>query len=269
MSGHKISSITDFNCFLDNEYKDLNPCKENWYPIMYYDETIDLQKKRYMTVGINPSLTVNAKKHINKKILEIKEFSVKYERQEDKDDRCGVYRFNKFVSDKDYFKQKLILYQKEVKYSENPISYFKTLDHFFQAVKIDFEEDVFHYDFCQRRNTDSVTIGEWLSKNKYSNFNRLKHHLDLIVQLIQPEYVFIFNASLVQMLMENNFFDCCNLKPLYRKDHFQFYNEFMNYNGVSTRKETKFIIGNQLSGGATSRVYRANLVANVNRLINK
>ena len=58
-----------------------------------------------MTVGINPSLTVNAKKHINKKILEIKEFSVKYERQEDKDDRCGVYRFNKFVSDKDYFKQ--------------------------------------------------------------------------------------------------------------------------------------------------------------------
>ena len=74
MSGHKISSITDFNCFLDNEYKDLNPCKENWYPIMYYDETIDLQKKRYMTVGINPSLTVNAKKHINKKILEIKEF---------------------------------------------------------------------------------------------------------------------------------------------------------------------------------------------------
>ena len=45
MTEYKINSIADFNSFLDNEYKDLNPCKENWYPIMYYDETIDLRKK--------------------------------------------------------------------------------------------------------------------------------------------------------------------------------------------------------------------------------
>ena len=65
MNAKKINSISDFNSILDSEYKDLNPCGENWYPIMYYDETIDLKKKRYMTIGINPSLTENAEKNIN------------------------------------------------------------------------------------------------------------------------------------------------------------------------------------------------------------
>jgi hypothetical protein len=268
MNAKKINSISDFNSFLEKDYKSLNQSSDSWYPIMYYDEDIDLEKKRYMTLGINPSLTVNAKKHINKKILEIEEYSVKYEKKEDEKDNCGNLRFDKFSRKKDYYKKQLITYQKELKYSKKPISYFKTLDHFFQAVKIDFKEDVFHYDFCQRRNTDSVTIGEWLSKNKYSNFNRLIHHIDQIVQLIQPEYVFIFNALLVEMLMEKKFFDKnLDLKKI-GKD-FQLYNEYINDDGVCTRKDTKFIIGNQLSGGATSRVYRANLIANVNRLINK
>mgnify|MGYP001223605262 FL=1 len=268
MNAKKINCISDFNSLLDDDYKSLNQSSDSWYPIMYYDETIDLEKKRFITVGINPSLTVNAKKYINKKILKINEYSVKYEKKEDEKDNCGNLRFDKFSSNKDFYKKELINYQKEIKYSKKPISYFKFLDYFFQAVKIDFEEDVFHYDFCQRRNTDSVTIGEWLSKNKYSNFNRLIHHLDQIIQLIQPKYVFIFNASLVEMLMEKNFFDKnLDLKKI-GKD-FQLYNEYINDDGVCTRKDTKFIIGNQLSGGATSRVYRANLIANVNRLINK
>ena len=81
MNAKKINSISDFNSFLDEDYKSLNQSSDSWYPIMYYDEDIDLEKKRYMTLGINPSLTVNAKKHINKKILEIEEYSVKYEKK--------------------------------------------------------------------------------------------------------------------------------------------------------------------------------------------
>jgi hypothetical protein len=41
----------------------------------------------------------------------------------------------------------------------------------------------------------------------------------------------------------------------------------MDDNGVCERNGMKFIVGNQLSGGATSRVYRANLIANVRRLL--
>jgi hypothetical protein len=60
-----------------------------------------------------------------------------------------------------------------------------------------------------------------------------------------------------------------NRRDIIDKDDFQYYNEFMDDNGVCERNGMKFIVGNQLSGGATSRVYRANLIANVNRLINK
>ena len=42
----------------------------------------------------------------------------------------------------------------------------------------------------------------------------------------------------------------------------------MDDNGVCKRKGMKFIVGNQLSSGATSRGYRANPIANVRRLLN-
>ena len=278
LTEYKVYSIADFNSFLDNEYKNLNPRNENWYPIMYYDENIDLKKKRYMTVGINPSLTVKAKKYINKQIFDIKDYNDDYKKKVDEVDEYGELRYKKFWNSNIKYQKKLIDFQNLLKsdkkaeniyYNTFPINYFKKLEEFFKAIGKDFKQDVFHYDFCQLRETDSISIREWLSKNNFSNFIQLLIHLDKIVELIQPEYVFIFNASLVEMLMENKFFHCCNPKALYGKDLFQFYNGFMNYDGVCTRKDTKFIIGNQLSGGATSRVYRANLIANVNRLMNK
>jgi hypothetical protein len=63
-----------------------------------------------------------------------------------------------------------------------------------------------------------------------------------------------------------DFFERVNL-DIIDKDDFQYYNEFMDDNGVCERNGMKFIVGNQLSGGATSRVYRANLIANVRRLL--
>ena len=115
MNAKKRNSISDFNSFLDEDYKSLNQSSDSWYQIMYYDEAIDLEKKRQMTVGINPSLTVDAKKHINKKILEIDEYSVKYEKKEDEKDNCGNLRFDKFNRKQDYYKKQLLTYQKEIK----------------------------------------------------------------------------------------------------------------------------------------------------------
>lgn len=257
MNAKKINSISDFNSFLDEDYKSLNQSSESWYPIMYYNEDINLKDKNYMTIGINPSLTKNAKKYINE-ILEINQSN----------NNKGIDRFNSFRNDKARKIKELINYQHELKYNKQ-ITYFKTIDQFFESVGKDFKRDVFHYDFCQLRNTDSCTVREWIFQNNH--LNKLVEHLDKILNLVKPKYVFIFNATLVKILMEKkeSFFERKNhgLKKL-GKD-FYFYNEYINDDCVCTRNDIKFIIGNQLSGGATSRVYRANLIANVNRLLKK
>ena len=209
-------------------------------------------------MGINPSLTDEAKTEINK-IFEIKDFDVKV-------DGKGEERFNKFNSNRQ-IKNKLIEFQNKLKYDdEDQIEYFKTLEYFFKSVCKNFEKDVFHYDFCQLRNTASGDIKEWIKKND-NYYNLLCKHFDLITELIKPDYIFIFNATLLEILMKNNFFKR-RTNDIKSKDDFEYYNEFMDDNGVCKRNGMKFIVGNQLSGGATSRVYRANLIANVRRLLN-
>jgi hypothetical protein len=253
----KPSSISDFNSILDKDYEDLNTKIESWYPIMYYNENIVLEDKNYITMGINPSLTDNAKQAINK-IFEIKQFNVE-------NDSKGDERFNKFNSNRQ-IKKKLIEFQNKLKYeAEDQIEYFKTLEYFFKSVCKNFEKDVFHYDFCQLRNTDSKNI-----KNEIKikgNYEKLCIHFDMISELIKPDYIFIFNATLFKILLKRDFFERVN-HDIIDKDDFQYYNEFIDDNGVCKRNGMKFIVGNQLSGGATSRVYRANLIANVRRLLN-
>ena len=118
----KINSISDFNTYLDKEYEYLNTKSERWYPLMYYNENIVLEDKNYITMGINPSLTDEARTEINK-IFEIKDFDVKV------DDK-GEERFNKFNSNRQ-IKNKLIEFQNKLKYDdEDQIEYFKTLEFF-------------------------------------------------------------------------------------------------------------------------------------------
>ena len=254
----KMSSISDFNSYLDKAYEDLNTKREDWYPIMYYNENIVFEDKNYITMGINPSLTPEAKKRINN-IFEIKHFNAEI-------DGKGEERFIKLNSTKQ-IKKRLIEFQNKLKYdSKNQIQYFKTLNQFFKSVGKNFEEDVFHYDFCQLRNTASGDIKEWIKKND-NYYNLLCKHFDLITELIKPDYIFIFNATLLEILMKNNFFER-RTNDIKSKDDFEYYNEFMDDNGVCKRNGMKFIVGNQLSSGATSRVYRANLIANVRRLLN-
>jgi hypothetical protein len=254
----KPSPISNFNSILEKDYEDLNTKSKSWYPLMYYNENIVLEDKNYITMGINPSLTDEAKTEINK-IFEIKDFDVKV-------DGKGEERFNKFNSNRQ-IKNKLIEFQNKLKYDdEDQIEYFKTLEYFFKSVGKNFEEDVFHYDFCQKRNTASGDIKKEIKIK--SNYEKLCIHFDEIAKLIKPDYIFIFNATLFKILIMRDFFERVNL-DIIDKDDFQYYNEFMDDNGVCERNGMKFIVGNQLSGGATSRVYRANLIANVNRLINK
>jgi len=256
----KITSITEFNLYLDKEYEDLNKKSESWYPIMYYNENINVASKNYMTIGINPSLTDEAKLIIND-ILEIEQFNVEV-------DGKGVDRHNKFNNKRKNIITKLIAYQNKLKFSlgsqKFQIQYFKTLHQFFKSIGKNFESDVFHYDFCQLRNTDSGDIKQWLKQK--DNYNLLCKHFDMISKFINPEYIFIFNATLLEILMENDFFDRKKNNTKSKK-HFDFYNDFMDDDGICHRRTLKFIIANQLSGGATSRVYRANLVANVKRLL--
>ena len=258
----KSSSISDFNSILDKNYQDLNKKSERWYPIMYYNEDVAIENKNYITMGINPSLTDNAKLVINNDIFDIKPFNVEF-------DGKGVERFNKFNSNKKSRKEELIKFQHKLKYDSNyQIKYFKKLNQFFKSVGKNFEKDVFHYDFCQLRNTASGDIKKWIKKND-NYYNLLCKHFDLITELINPDYIFIFNATVREILMKNNFCEFERINHDIRsKDDFEYYNEFMDDNGVCKRNGTKFIIGNQLSGGATSRVYRANLIANVRRLLN-
>ena len=104
-------------------------------------------------------------------------------------------------------------------------------------------------------------------KKNDNYYNLLCKHFDLIIKFNYPDYIFIFNATLLEILMKNNFFKR-RTNDIKSKDDFEYYNEFMDDNGVCKRNGMKFIVGNQLSGGATSRVYRANLIANVRRLLN-
>jgi hypothetical protein len=261
----KPSPISNFNSILEKDYEDLNTKSKSWYPLMYYNENIVLEDKNYITMGINPSLTDEAKTEINK-IFEIKDFDVKV-------DGKGEERFNKFNSNRQ-IKNKLIEFQNKLKYDdEDQIEYFKTLEYFFKSVGKNFEEDVFHYDFCQKRNTASGDIKKEIKIK--SNYEKLCIHFDEIAKLIKPDYIFIFNATLFKILIMRDFFkkrvnlvgSINNRRDIIDKDDFQYYNEFMDDNGVCERNGMKFIVGNQLSGGATSRVYRANLIANVRRLL--
>lgn len=258
----KINSISDFNTYLDKEYEYLNTKSERWYPLMYYNENIVLEDKNYITMGINPSLTDEARIEINK-IFEIKDFDVKV------DDK-GEERFNKFNSNRQ-IKNKLIEFQNKLKYDdEDQIEYFKTLEFFFKSVCKNFKKDVFHYDFYQKRNTVSEDIKKEIKIK--GTYEKLCIHFDEIAKLIKPDYIFIFNATLFKILIKRDFFERKDrVKPqpvITDKDDFQYYNEFIDDNGVCKRNGMKFIVGNQLSGGATSRVYRANLIANVRRLLN-
>ena len=90
-----------------------------------------------------------------------------------------------------------------------------------------------------------------------SNYKLLAHHLLKIIDIVKPEIIFVFNAFLSKLLIENDFFSIKKIDKAngcyFLKGSHEFY--------------PKIILANQLSGGATSIVYRDLLVWNTQRIL--
>ena len=249
-------TIKEINELIESDYtqEDIDNNHEGWFPLMKYDEEYGITKSfdtiQFLTVGLNPSLTNKFKEHIHSAIFEIKD-------QFDPKSKHDFGRRDKYLMDKEAITKKLIDYQALLKYDNKEQSpYFKHLKSFFEDIdkKISFRDHVFHYDFCQLRHTNSKEMTNVLN-DKYKYF---ANHFNKIIEAVNPEFIFVFNASLSRLLIDNDFFSTKHLDEngcYYLKD--------------KHASSPKVILANQLSGGATSSVYKELLIWNVNRIINK
>jgi hypothetical protein len=245
-------TIKEINELIEREYiqEKIQNVRDNWFPLMKYDEDYGVSKSlhdiQYLIVGLNPSLTNKFAKHIHETIFEI----------EDTFDPMSTHDYGRkeiYLKNKAAITKKLVDYQALLKYdSKERIPYFKQLENFFIEIenKTSFKENIFHYDFCQLRHTDSNGIKKIIE----DNYEILTKHLDTIIELVQPKIIFIFNASLATLLKENNFFSSTNLDD---ELGCYFYNDI------------PVVLANQLSGGATSSVYREILIWNTKKILNK
>lgn len=235
---------------LDYNSEKINLAKTNWFPLMKYDEDYGVSKSldaiQHLSVGLNPSLTNKFAKHIHSTIFEI----------EDTFDPMSNHDYGRkeiYLNNKTAITKKLIDYQALLKYdSKERIPYFKQLENFFIEIekKTSFKENIFHYDFCQLRHTDSNGI----KKTIEDNYEILAKHLENIIEVVQPKIIFVFNGTLAKLLKDNNFFSSVNLDAEL---------------GCYFHKDIPVVLANQLSGGATSSVYREMLIWNTKRILNK
>jgi hypothetical protein len=246
-------TIKEINELIENEYtqKNIQNDHDNWFPLMKYDEEYGVSKSldaiQFLSLGLNPSLTEEFARHIHYEIFGIQD---KIDQKNDSNNDFG--RKEMYEKNKVAFTKKLIAYQSQLKYDDNEkISYFKHLETFFSELQdsISFKEHVFHYDFCQLRHTDSKEMKTTIKEN----YKTLAGHLEKIIEVAQPKIIFIFNATLAKLLKDKNFFSL---------------NHLDSELGCYFYKDIPVILANQLSGGATSSVYRELLIWNVNRIIN-
>jgi hypothetical protein len=255
-------TIKDFNEMVENDYwnesiQSIDPVSDNWFPLMKYDEEYGLSQSldniRFVSLGLNPSLTTSFSQYIHSNILEVrKQIDFKNEL------KYGQERYEFYTKNKSSVINKLIDYQARLKYNDKDkeqIQYFSHLTSFFKEIdkNISFKNHVFHYDFCQLRCTDSKEMLDVLN----SNYKLLAHHLLKIIDIVKPEIIFVFNAFLSKLLIENDFFSIKKIDKAngcyFLKGSHEFY--------------PKIILANQLSGGATSIVYRDLLVWNTQRIL--
>ena len=206
------------------------------YPLMKYDEDYGgkkpFEKVRFFSVGLNPSLTGDAITILN-------------------DLRKSHGSFDNV--------KELTEYQNELKYSKQEkskqIPYFKRIDGFFKEISGSntFKDSVFHYDFCQLRKTNSNKIKPVIK----NNFKLLFGHFSQIIQIVNPEVIFIFNGFLSSLLLEKKF-----TTPKPDKKNGCYFLKGMNHS-------PKIVLANQLSGGATSKVHKELLIWHSKRLINE
>ena len=164
-------------------------------------------------------------------------------------DECGFNRNKNYKSNEKSIRN-LIDYQRKVKF-EKPIPYFKAISSFFDEIQgISYKEDVFHYDFMPVRETNSkIVIKELKDKNLRNNLISL---FQKVILEVDPKIILICNAALSQILIEEKKIDD------------------INDNGYRYYDNSKpVILANQLSGGATSKVYRDILIWLVRKILKK
>jgi hypothetical protein len=210
-----------------------NTLKESNYIPMFYDSPSENHK--ILSIGLNPSLTKNAIIGLDEKELHLEHF-------EKANDALKISKI-----------QEAINLQKTLKYREKQIPYFKLLQQFFEEVGCyNFEESVYHYDLYQKRVTDSEKVKEDLIKDKQL-LPELINHLELVITELQPKIIFVFNAFVADKIKETKFLN--NPKDLDPELGCYFY------------KDLPVILANQLSGGATSTVYRDILVWHTKKIL--
>ena len=225
----------EFNKIVEKDYldKDLYLPSKELYPIMKYDEEYGTKKKsfekiKFLSVGLNPSLTDDAKDDLDKILSQTSANRVK----------------------------DLTDYQSKLKYVKpHQIQYFKLIDAFFTEItshNSTFIENVFHYDFCQLRHTDSKDIKPIISKN----YSLLLEHFLKFIDMTQPKIIFIFNGFLSSLLLEK---DCFGKQEPDKEEGCYF---------IKGKEDLcKVVLSNQLSGGATSKVHRKLLIWQSKKLI--
>jgi hypothetical protein len=245
-------TIKKINELIESDYnrEKINVNDTPWFPLMKYDEeygyTKSLDDIHFLIVGLNPSLSEKFAENIHSTIFEIED---KFDTRSNHD----YGRKEKYLKNKVEITKKLVDYQALLKYDKKErITYFAQLEKFFVEVenKINFKENIFHYDFCQLRHTDSNDI----KKIIIENYKIFTNHLDNIIEVVQPKIIFVFNATLAKLLKENKFFISNNL-----------HSEL----GCYFYHDTPVVLANQLTGGATSSVYREMLIWNTKRILNK
>ena len=252
--------IHNFNSDVELDYKEngIQLFNDHWFPLMKYSEdygnSIPMSDIKYLSVGLNPSLTAKAEENIHCKIFGIED---KYDFKNET--KLGILRHDFYKKNQIDIDKKLIDYQKEMKYGAKQIPYFKLLIDFFNSIeeKDTFKQHVFRYDFCQLRHTDSKRIQKVIVKKE--NYLMLVQHFKQIVEITKPEFVFVFNAFIAGLLKDNDFFSSNNLDENYGC-------YFMNNSDYIS---PKFILANQLSGGATSNIYKDLLIWNTKRILKK
>ena len=225
--------MTELNKKIFDFYVNNSICGE--YPPMFYGPILNSYK--ILSLGLNPSLTNSAIEELQEKKLLIKNFKTAEKKK------------------RNILIDAIITNQKKLKYGENQIPYFRSLEKFFKNLDEgynNFINEVFHYDLCQIRQTDSKVVVKQITEDPLL-LDYLIKQLEFVIKILKPKIILVFNASVSKILKQRiSFFSDRNLN---------------HEHGCYFYKTTPVICANQLSGGATSGVYRDILIWNCNRLI--
>jgi hypothetical protein len=215
-------------------YINNNHLKGDKYLPMFYDSPS--ANHTFLSIGLNPSLTNAACLKLDDKELWLEHFIKS-------DDTARNLKI-----------QEVVNLQKTFKSSEKKIPYFKLLNTFFEEVGYpNFDESVYHYDLYQKRITNSKDVINHFSEEKHL-LPELIRQLESVIEQVQPKIIFVFNATVSKLLKEKNFFSA---------------NYLDEELGCYFKKDIPVILANQLSGGATSAIYRDILIWKTKRIIKK